>query len=316
VRIGIFGTAKDPQCHAIAREAKALGADNVFIDSSAFEKGLPLRFEGGSTYYRNVCLDDLCGYYLRAIPSAYAPAVQKDEELVLYKDWFEHYMRTRERATYYLAWLLKLQHDGKVLVNPPHAGTVLQYKPYQLHVLERLGAQVPRTLITNDPEAVRTFYGQVKDVIYKPVTGGAITQTLNEESLARLELIKAAPVIFQERAPGDDLRVMLVGDEIVSCVAIETPDQHLDFRADPVYSGGAAKYREVTLPEPVQELCRKAARACELRFAGIDIKHVPGTDRWVFLELNSSPIYLDVELKLGHPISKAIAKMTLSGARA
>ncbi len=316
MRIGIFGTANDPQCHAVAREAKALGADNVFIDSSAFEKGLPLRFEGTSAYYRDVCLDDLRGYYLRAIPSAYAPAVKKDDELLLYKDWFEHYMRTRERATYFLSWLLKLEHDGKVLVNPPHAGTVLQYKPYQLHVLERLGATVPRTLISNDPNAVRAFHREVKDVIYKPVTGGAITQTLNDESLARLELIKQAPVIFQERAPGDDLRVMLVGEEIVSSVAIDTPDQHLDFRADPVYSGGAAKYREVPLPEPIQALCRKAARACNLRFAGIDIKHVPGSDRWVFLELNSSPIYLDVELKLGHPISRAIARLAVHGAAA
>jgi len=49
-------------------------------------------------------------------------------------------------------------------------------------------------------------------------------------------------------------------------------------------------------------------RRCGLVFAGIDIKRTPAGE-WVFLELNSSPIYLDVEHKLGHPISRAIAEL-------
>ncbi len=43
-------------------------------------------------------------------------------------------------------------------------------------------------------------------------------------------------------------------------------------------------------------------------FAGIDIKRT-NAGEFVFLELNSSPIYLDVELKLGHRISQAIAEL-------
>jgi glutathione synthase/RimK-type ligase-like ATP-grasp enzyme len=136
---------------------------------------------------------------------------------------------------------------------------------------------------------------------------------LDKEALKSLDAVTSSPVIFQERVPGDDLRVMLVGDQIVSSVAIVTPEQHLDFRADPIYSGGGASYREVELPEPVRRFCREAARACGLTFAGIDIKHQG--DAWVFLELNSSPIYLDVELKLGHPISRAIARRVVEGAR-
>ena len=62
------------------------------------------------------------------------------------------------------------------------------------------------------------------------------------------------------------------------------------------------------LPDEVVAQCRRAARTCGLQFVGIDIKRAPD-GRWVFLELNSSPIYLDVEWKLGHPISRAIAKL-------
>lgn len=306
MRIGIFGSSEDPQCRQMAAELTELGAENVLVDSDALDEGKPLSFLDDAVTYRGISLDDLSGYYVRFVPAPYAPYMQKDSELVLYDDWFTRYMQQRERASTFVAWLLKLHEEGKTLVNPPHAASVLQYKPFQLHALRKLGAQVPRTLISNDPSAVRAFHREVKDVIFKPLMGGAITRKLDEEALSQLDAVTASPVIFQQRAPGEDLRIMLVGDEIVSSVAIVTPEQHLDFRADPAYSGGDAQYREVKLPKKVQDLCRKAARACGLVLAGIDIKH--DGDDWVFLELNSSPIYLDVELKLGHRITRAIAR--------
>ncbi len=306
MRIGIFGSDGDLQCHAVAAELGKLGVDNVLLRADAFEAGLPVSFEDERTLYRNEPVDDLRGFYLRFIPAPYAPYIEKDGELHLYKDWFARYMHSRERASFFVSWLLRLQHEGAVMVNPPHAGSVLGYKPFQLDVLRSVGAQVPRTLITNDPQHVRAFLQEQGEVIFKPVMGGALTRKLDAEALEGLDAITQSPVIFQSLAPGDDLRVMLVGDEIVSSVAIVTPEQHLDFRADDVYQSGGAEYREVELPEAVKAQCRKAARALGLSFAGIDIKHKG--DDWVFLELNSSPIYLDVERKLGHPISAAIAR--------
>jgi len=167
-------------------------------------------------------------------------------------------------------------------------------------------------LITNDPSHVRRFQAAVDDVIFKPLMGGAVTRALDAGALERLEEIALSPVICQERIEGSDLRIMLVGDEVVSSVAIDTPEQHLDFRSDPVYNSGQASYKEVQLPEHVIKQCRQAARACGLRFAGIDIKHHAGD--YVFLELNSSPIYLDVELKLGHPITQTIAQYLITKA--
>ncbi len=214
MRIGIFGDDSDPQCHAVAHAASELGADNVLLRADAFEKGLPISFVDGSTWYRGECVDDLRGFYMRFIPAPYAPYLEQDGELVLYADWFQRYMHSRERASFFVSWLLLLQHRGATLVNPPHAASVLQYKPFQLHVLRSLGAQVPRTLISNDPARVRAFRDELGDVIYKPVMGGALTEWLDEAALEKLETITSSPVIFQERVPGDDLRIMLVGDEI------------------------------------------------------------------------------------------------------
>ncbi len=308
MRVGIFGSDDDLQCQAIAKALERLGVDNILLRDDALDQGLPVSIVEGRYLYRGADLEDVKSFYLRTIPAAYAPAMDHDGELVLYEDWFERYMHQRERATFYVAWLLALQHRGCRLVNGPHAASVLQYKPFQLHALRSLGARVPRTLITNDPEAVRAFHTEVKDVIFKPLMGGAMTRALDDETLTDLPKVVTSPVIFQERIEGDDLRIMIVDDEIVSSVAIVTPEQHLDFRADPAYSGGEAAYRPVELPDPVKAFCRQAARECGLLFAGIDLKHKAGGE-WVFLELNSSPIYLDVELKLGHPISAAVAKL-------
>lgn len=308
MRIGVFGSDSDPQCLAVAKELRALGADDVLIRYDALEAKLPLSVLDGRYLYRGVDVNDLAGAYLKAIPAPYAPTVEKTTGEVLADDWFAGYMHSRERASYYVAWLLELQARGARLVNGPHAASVLQYKPFQLQALQRVGARIPRTLISNDPDQVKDFLAEVKDVIFKPLMGGAITRRLEGEALDQLELVRSSPVIFQECIDGDDLRIMLAQDTVVSSVAIRTPAQHLDFRDDPTYAEGHASYEPVELPVKVVEACRSAARLCNLAFAGIDIKRTAGGE-WVFLELNSSPIYLDVEWKLGHRISRAIAEL-------
>ncbi|MEW5742692.1 MAG: hypothetical protein AB1938_27490 [Myxococcota bacterium] len=309
MRVGIFGSDDDLQVQAVAREVRALGFEDVLLRNDALDECLPLSFVDGRVVYRGLDTSEFAGFYLRNIPAAYAPYLETgDDELLLPDDWHDTYERGRQRSAFYVAWLLDLKERGARLVNPPQAASVLQYKPFQLDVLRRLGARVPRTLISNEPAAVRAFHADVKDVIFKPVMGGALTQLLDDEVLSALDYVTKSPVIFQERVVGDDLRVMLVGDEVVSSVAIRTPEQHLDFRGDPSYRDGDAAYEAVRLPDDVVRFCRDAARACGLLFAGIDIKRTPGGE-WVFLELNSSPIYLDVEFKLGHPISRALAEL-------
>ncbi len=313
MRIGIFGTAEDAQTQALTRELALLGADSLVIESQALERGEPLSFDEGRAFYRRQPLEDIRAFFLRFVPLPHVPALERDGELHLYEDWYVRYMQSRERASVFLAWLLQLQHQGATLVNPPQAASVLQLKPFQLQALRSLGAPVPRTLLSNDPERVRAFHAELQDVIYKPVMGGAVTRRLDAEALARLDSVRQSPVLFQERVPGEDVRVVLVGEDIVSCAAIVTPEQHLDFRADPVYSSGQAAYREVKLPAQVEALCRQAARRCGLVFAGIDLKR--DGDRYVFLELNSSPVYYDVELKLGHRMTAALARYLVDRAR-
>lgn len=311
-RVAIFGIADDPQSATVAAELERLGAEPVLISARALDQQQPASIRDGVYHLDGQAFEGITAAYVRMVPLATAPYTQREDgEFVLFDDWFIRYMQAREREAFYMSWLLAWHQQGVKLVNPPNTASVMQSKPYQLHVLRSLGARIPRTLISNDPAAIREFSASTPEVIFKPVTGGAETQMLDEENLARLDDVRLSPVIFQERIYGDDLRIMLIGDEIVSSVAIRTPEAHLDFRGDPHYSGGLADYEPVELPPDIVDFCRRAARLCGLPFAGIDIKHTPKGE-WVFLELNSSPIYLDVERKLGHPISAALARFLIS----
>jgi glutathione synthase/RimK-type ligase-like ATP-grasp enzyme len=313
-RVGIVGFAQDPQVRAVSAELRRLGALPQLFPADALNSGLPVSSWDGAVSYAGTPLLGCNSIYVRSMPSPHPPVIRQDDALVLHGEWFRRFMQARERSGFLMSLLLSLGHAGVRLVNPPQAGAALQFKPFQLDVLRRLGARLPRTLISNDPARIRDFHAAESqnqgEVIFKPLLGGAITKRLDEEVLAKLDHVRAAPVIFQQRIVGDDIRVMLVGKDVVSAVAIRTPQPHLDFRDDPCYSSGQAQYEPVRLPAEILELCRRAAQECGLLFAGIDIKLTPAGE-WVFLELNSSPIYLDVERKLGDPISSALAKLLL-----
>ena len=313
--IALLGPPDDPQVLAVARELERRNAAVLVVPSDALEAHRPVELHHGRLVIDGQRLDELEAVYVRSLPSPHPPLLEVGGELVLRRDWFAGYMQARERSGFLMAALLCLETAGARLVNPPRAGAALQSKPLQLELLRRLGAALPRTLISNDPERIRAFHATEEasggEVIFKPLLGGAITRLLDGEVLMQLEAVRAAPVIFQQRIHGDDIRVVMVGDALVSAVAIRTPQPHLDFRDDPVYSSGGATYEPVLLPEPVLALCRGAAAACGLVFAGIDLKHTPNGE-WLFLELNSSPVYLDVERKLGHPISEALADLLIA----
>ena len=321
-RIGLLGPLADPQLQAVAEALERRGAAPVWINSEALELQRPVWSDDGILAIDGVALQGLTATYVRNLPSPHPPLLQRDGrwlqrdgDVVLRRDWYRGYMQSRERIGFLTASLLCLEASGVRLVNPLQAGMASQSKPLQLERLRQLGAPVPRTLISNDPARIRAFHARESalgsSVIFKPLLGGALTRALDGAVLEQLEQVRAAPVIFQQRVDGDDIRVMVVGDAVVSAVAIQTPEPHLDFRGDPAYRAGRATYAPVALPEALATLCCRATAVCGLCFAGLDLKRSPDGS-WVVLELNSSPIYLDVERKQGDPISDALAGLLLN----
>ncbi len=306
MKIALFGSRADPHGEALAAQLRRRGAEVASVEPEALERAVPVRDDGVEMVLGGTRIDDVQGAIVRAVPLPSAPAVEREGRWVLHDDWFAGYMHSRERAALYACWLRGLEHAGVPVVNPALASAAVAFKPFQLRVLRRLGARVPRTLVTNDPEEVRRFAEVEREVVYKPVEGGALARLLDAEAMERLELLRRAPAIFQERIRGADVRAVLVGGRVVSSVEIAGMEEGgpIDFRADPSYVRGDAEYRPAPLPPEVERCCAEAARACGLIVAGVDLKRSGG--EWTFLELNSAPRYLDVERKVGDEITAAI----------
>jgi glutathione synthase/RimK-type ligase-like ATP-grasp enzyme len=200
------------------------------------------------------------------------------------------------------------------MFNPVGRSLLSRRKPYQLRLLKTVGCAIPPTLITNEALVAQQFIEQHGACIMKPAAGGSLTLSANELlATGALHRLEAAPAILQKRIYGEDLRVMLVDGTVVSCAAIGVPQDILDFRADSLYQKGDIQYRKLDLPLEIQLQCSKAAHVLGLRFAGIDLKLTPEGEFYM-LECNSSPIYLDVERKLNHPITQRLGDALLSAA--
>lgn len=221
-----------------------------------------------------------------------------------WEEWYQQFGLQRDRSDTLLGLLLHLEQHGVRMLNAPSKSLISRRKAFQIQAMRRAGCTLPATLITNDAKAARAFIKSHHECIAKPAAGGSLTVSANqllEQGI--LERLHAAPAIFQERIIGKDVRVTIVNDEIVSSVIINVPEGLLDFRNAPGYQEGLTQYIEQPLPDEVAEQCRNAVKALGLTFSGIDLR-LTSEGKYVMLECNSSPIYLDVEYKTKHPITE------------
>lgn len=261
-------------------------------------------------------LDEVDAMVVRHLPSEQPSRGVFDRQpgaSLTFPRWFQHAGLQRDRFYALFGFLLALENRTEAF-NPPSRSNLSRRKPYQLDVMRNLGCPLPDTLITNCPIEAEAFLNRVGAAIAKPAAGGALTLASDALTVDELGAVREAPAIFQRRIYGQDIRVMVLDGEVISSVAIDVPAGTLDFRGDPTYAGGEASYTEVTLPGELRRLCGNVVHTLGLRFAGIDLKRTKGDD-FVFLEVNSSPIYMDVELKMGHPITEQFCRRVVARAR-
>ena len=229
----------------------------------------------GAAYVRPVDTATACG--TAATDPAFARAMAADAALIAWADLAAAYT-----------------------VNRPQAMAANNSKPYQLAQIARFGFAVPNTLVTTDVAAVRRFRERHGRVIYKSVSGvrSIVSQLVDDECAD----VANCPTQFQEYIPGVDVRVHVVGDQILSVrVVSEADDYRYAFR-----SGCDVAMDVIELPTDVAERCRIMAAAMELHLAGVDLRHTP-TGQWYCLEVNPSPGFSYYEAITGQPISAAVA---------
>jgi MvdD family ATP-grasp ribosomal peptide maturase len=198
-------------------------------------------------------------------------------------------------------------------------------KQAQLQIARELGMDTPKTLITNDPKAVRAFYRECNGaIVTKMLSSFAVyeagvekvvfTNPVSREDLADLTGLNLCPMTFQEQLPKAlELRTTVVGDRVFTA-AIDSkvsPLAQHDWRKD-----GAAllkNWERFELPGSLEKKILRLMDHFGLNYGALDFILTPD-GRYVFLEVNPAGEFFWLEDHPGLPISPAIADVLLGRA--
>lgn len=214
---------------------------------------------------------------------------------------------------------------GCLWVNHPLHNQAAEFKIRQLQVAPEIGFQVPRTLITNDPQKATNFYHQCgENIVAKTLHDGMVeyddgcllifTTRVLEAHLERINSVRYAPCLFQEYIPKlVELRVTVVGDHVF---AAEIHSQHSPRTKDDWrrYDFANTPHFPHELPRSVAQMCVRLVRLFGLNYGAIDLILTPD-GRYVFLELNPNGQWAWIEELTGLPICSALADLLVTGGR-
>lgn len=205
---------------------------------------------------------------------------------------------------------LLLDQLPALVVNRPRLGLSNHSKPYQASLIVAAGLLTPPTLVTNDPVAAAAFVAaQADGAIYKSLSSvRSIVRRVGAAQLARLPLLARSPSQFQSLLVGDNVRVHVVGRQVIA-TQIATPS--VDYR----YAGrdgNAVTMQAHELPPDVAAACLRLATALELPLVGIDLLRTADGQYYCF-EANAMPAFAYFEHHSGQPISRALAELLQRG---
>jgi glutathione synthase/RimK-type ligase-like ATP-grasp enzyme len=197
-------------------------------------------------------------------------------------------------------------------VNEPARDAIAVHKPYQLALAQKIGLEIPPTLMTNDIEEARAFCRRHEgEVVYKQFIAlpdsWRETRRLKPEDEAQADSIAHAPVIFQKHVPAvADLRVTAVGGAFY---AAATDVRAANYPQD-VRMNLDAKYQEHELTPETTTKLRELMSRLGLVYGAIDLRLTP-EGSYVFLEINPAGQFLYIERATGQPIAAALAQTLL-----
>ncbi|GIG20754.1 hypothetical protein Cch01nite_14780 [Cellulomonas chitinilytica] len=211
---------------------------------------------------------------------------------------------------YALVGLLRTTFRG-VWVDHPDRVRAAENKLDQLRAAELAGLRVPRTLVSQDPAAVRAFCTEVGDVVVKAVRGLAHRpQQTSAMDVAVVDdaSIRLCPAIYQELVPGRrHLRICCFGERVLA-VALDSED--LDWRWDLT----RCTFEPVDLPAPTGSALATVLDRLGITMASMDAKVRPDGEV-VWLEANPQGQFLFLEGLTGLDLTGPFCEFLLESAR-
>ncbi|WP_414754491.1 MvdD family ATP-grasp ribosomal peptide maturase [Anabaena sp. CCY 9910] len=198
-------------------------------------------------------------------------------------------------------------------------------KQLQLKVAKEVGLLTPRTLTSNNPEAVKKFAQDCpQGIITKMLSSFAIyddqgrenvvfTTPITDDDLENMEGLCFCPMTFQENIPKAlELRTTIVGHHVFTAAVDSQSLQGSTYDWRKEGKNLAKNWQPYSLPEDIEKKLLKLMANFGLKYGAIDIILTPD-GRHVFLEVNPVGEFFWMEIYPPYyPISQAIAEILLT----
>jgi hypothetical protein len=300
-RVAIFTRANDFHAYAIQHtlRARGIGCGIVETDALAGSGGLSWSTEGEAP----AVLPDEDGdripvadldlvWWRRLTGEPQIPESVRDEAA-------RDLVASDCRAT--LVGLALNEFRGR-WVSHPEATRLAENKLIQLDVAKRVGLRLPRTLVSQDPEAVRKFCrDQDYRVVVKTVAGTRMTPVMagavSPEILSSDSEIALSPAIYQALVPGSEhLRICCFGDQThTALLRTERLDWRYPLDAD------AEPYE---LDHSITRRLQLMLEGLNLRMGIFDMKIDPGGGEPAWLEVNPQGQFLFLQGMCEMPLTE------------
>lgn len=230
---------------------------------------------------------------------------------------------TKKESKAFLEGLYTYLSD-KFWINYPPDSMKAKHKQSNLALASELGFEVPKTLITTNPQAAIAFFHKCGgNIITKSLSNYAyrddqrkyhpiFTSQVTLQDMENINDVVFAPTHLQEYIEKKvELRITVVGKKIFACEIHSQLSEKtkIDWRH---YDLEKVKHQPHELPASIEKKLLQMLERLNLNFGAFDLILTPD-NRYVFIELNPNGQYLWIELLTKMPISKSVAELLASG---
>jgi MvdD family ATP-grasp ribosomal peptide maturase len=306
----------DNECvEMVTRALAARGEEAVRLDTDRFPRDVDLRIKVSGAERTLELADGGCAHDLGGLTAvwhrrlAIGKTIPEDMERQIRAASVEE---SRRSVLGLLASLSCFTLDPWVRIR------LAESKQLQLELARAVGLEVPRTLVTNEPAAVRAFWDECGGrIVTKMMASFAVYEDGREKvvftnpvaaaDLDALEGLRLCPMTFQEQVEkARELRVTVAGSRVftaaVDSAALERSKS--DWRRE-----GLAlidRWETAELPADVEQKLLALMDVLGLNYGAADFIVTP-EGRHVFLEVNPAGEFFWLERENGFPISEALA---------
>jgi MvdD family ATP-grasp ribosomal peptide maturase len=315
----ITHSADNESVALVSKAIEARGGSAFRFDTDRFPTGIQLVAEYGDASERLSLASDGATLDLRDVSAIWHRRVNIGGQLPREMNpQFRSASLGEARATVMgmLASLKAFRMDPEAVIRRA------ENKQLQIQIAREAGLETPRTLITNDPEAVRAFARTCgRGLVTKMLSSFAIhedqaekvvfTNPVTAEDLNELESLRLCPMTFQEQVPKQlELRATIIGERVLTAAIDSQASARAahDWRRDGVKLVNA--WQPYTLPPETEEKLLRLMDYFKLNYGAADFILTP-EGRHVFLEVNPVGEFFWLERCPGLPISNAIADVLL-----